>query len=709
MATIARLCSVLGAALILSAGQVTAQDDPDRIGSTIEGNYGAGDPDVFAGKYKNYVEQTLKARNPNLLTVPLGFVKGVSRTFTGISGGVSFDLGTGSFAANISGLTPGTSYTLSLVDDQDEDDTSKELLPSLLFTIAEIRAVDKTALVRGTLLLVALGGATVDRVELRSVGKEETVLASGSVNLFQKLLFGGAELVKSDSSRSYAPATLSLANLPFSSIIPAVDLTITKALGLPIPLTAAGTRSGAINTGAMTQAGGGGGQVQLDKLISKGAKLFFEGTFQGNGRTCGTCHPLNNNLTIDPAFIATLPANNPLFVASFNFALAKLEEPEVLRQFALILENVDGLEDPINKRVMRSVPHTLGMQVSLNQDVTQIAPPFNTTPAEMTGWSGDGAPGAGSLRDFATGAVTQHFTKSLNRIPNQDFKLPKNKELDSMEAFQLSLGRDKEFDLAKITFNDLNVQTGKNLFNVGAIPANPLAGGRCAVCHNNAGANFSPLNPAPPPNATFPNRNFNTNVEAAVNPARALVPFPIDGGFGTLPANPDGSFGNRAFNTASVIEAADTPPFFHNNIANTLEGVVEFYNGPVFNGPLAPAARFAFNPLQVVQIAHFMRGINTLQNIELAARELDEVTQISGNPEQEMQKRLQSAFSDTRDGIKVLMQGGLYPVAVNQLTAARNFISQAQQPNTGNARRFLAAQAIGQLNLARATIASIAP
>jgi cytochrome c peroxidase len=490
--------------------------------------------------------------------------------------------------------------------------------------------------------------------------------------------------------------------LPFSSIIPAVDATITGLIGLP---SAAGSIS---NSGAVTQAGGGG-QVQLDKLVSKGAKLFFEETFRGNGRTCGSCHPLSNNFTIDPPFIATLPANDPLFVAEFNPALANLEVPQLMRQFGLILENLDGLEDPINKRVMRSVPHTLGMQVSLNQDVTQVAPPFNTTPAEMTGWSGDGAPGAGSLRDFATGAVTQHFTKSLQRIPNQDFKLPTPKQLDAMEAFQLSLGRDKEFNLAKITFKDANVQTGMNLFNNGAMPANPNAGGRCAVCHNNGGANFSPLAPAPAPNPTFPNRNFNTNVEAVVNPARAVVNFPIDGGFGSLPANPDGSFGNRAFNTASGIEAADTPPFFHNNITNTLEGVVDFYNGPVFNGPLPPAARFAFSPTQVVQVAHFMRGINTLQNIEVAARELDEITNISGNPEKEMQTRLQTAFNDIRDGINVLNQGGLYPVAVNQLIAARNFVSQAQQPNTGNARRHFATQAIGQLNLARATIATIVP
>src|SRR3954468_8527832 len=32
-----------------------------------------------------------------------------------------------------------------------------------------------------------------------------------------------------------------------------------------------------------------------------GADIFFRGTFNGNGRTCGPCHPAQNNFTIDAA------------------------------------------------------------------------------------------------------------------------------------------------------------------------------------------------------------------------------------------------------------------------------------------------------------------------------------------------------------------------------------------------------------------------
>jgi cytochrome c peroxidase len=48
-----------------------------------------------------------------------------------------------------------------------------------------------------------------------------------------------------------------------------------------------------------------------------------------------------------------------------------------------------------------------------------------------------------------------------------------------------------------------------------------------------------------------------------------------DGGFGRTD-NHDGTFGNRTFNTASVVEAADTAPFFHNNVVSTLEETVGF-------------------------------------------------------------------------------------------------------------------------------------
>jgi hypothetical protein len=181
-----------------------------------------------------------------------------------------------------------------------------------------------------------------------------------------------------------------------------------------------------------------------DGRIVEGLRLFTEEIFGGNGRTCASCHPVENNFTIDPAFIRTLPRRDPLFVAELNRDLRKLEIPTLMRSRGLILENLDGFDQP---GVMRSVPHTLGLGLSIRNNRDDFPLPGN----EALGWSGDGAPGDGTLREFAIGAVVQHFPKTLKRracsrtefeadLSVCDFRLPTEVELDDLRAFQLFTG-----------------------------------------------------------------------------------------------------------------------------------------------------------------------------------------------------------------------------------------------------------------------------
>jgi cytochrome c peroxidase len=585
-------------------------------------------------------------------------------------------------------------------------------VPDTVFGLVTFLAVGPSALLTGLLPVSNLPlGFTIDRVVVSSgVLWGTEALGAGTVNVFQKIFFRRLNLLN-DSTGAFVfeettspPSLFALVPdlagetdaLAWMGPIPGRPMLGPPALRFATfspPLARTSSPRLVRTASGGSSSGGGGSSVKLDKLISQGAKLFFEKTFNGNGRTCGTCHPASNNFTIDADFIATLPANNPLFVAEFNPALAQLERPQLMRQFGLILENLDGFSDPTNTFVMRGVPHTLGLQVSLERDTSQVP-----TPAEMTGWSGDGSPGTGSLREFAIGAVTQHFTKTLARVEGNDFKLPKEHQLDAMEAFQLSLGRSADFNLTTITFTDANVNTGKSLFINGG--GDPLAGGTCAFCHANAGALSAALQNQ--------NRNFNTNVEDVVHPARSVQNFPKDGGFGRTD-NGDGTFGNRTFNTPSVVEAADTAPFFHNNVVSTLEGIVQFYSGPEFNNPRAPAARFNFNQTQRDQIADFMRGVNTLQNIDVALRELQEILANNGNPQGEQATRLQTAFEDTQDAIDVLNQGGIFLAAVTHLTDARNLIAQAQFNTNPSQRRLLIQQAIAKLGQAKDAVATSAP
>src|SRR5262245_16160724 len=74
------------------------------------------------------------------------------------------------------------------------------------------------------------------------------------------------------------------------------------------------------------------GVVSLTECV--GADIFFKENFNGNGRTCGTCHRVERNFAIDAPFIARLPSSDPLFIAenhSDNFALDDLEVPAQLR------------------------------------------------------------------------------------------------------------------------------------------------------------------------------------------------------------------------------------------------------------------------------------------------------------------------------------------------------------------------------------------
>ena len=276
------------------------------------------------------------------------------------------------------------------------------------------------------------------------------------------------------------------------------------------------------------------------QLIERGRELFMNETFNGNGRTCATCHPPTNNFTIDPAFIATLPDTDPLFVAEFNPALANLENPDLMRQFGLILENLDGL--PPQDPVFRGVPHTLAMPTSLKVDPNGAdsqtrEDDTHSTVVQATGWSGDGAPGDGSLRSFAIGAVVQHFPKTLAREEGRDFRLPTPAELDAMEAFQLSLGRQTDLNLVEMHFgnsgpndDDDDVNAGKGLFIDGVDGPDFDDAPTCSGCHRNAGAT----------DFTGFNGNIQTNVAMLVTPAREFAratggDLPGDGGFDAAP------------------------------------------------------------------------------------------------------------------------------------------------------------------------------
>jgi cytochrome c553 len=386
------------------------------------------------------------------------------------------------------------------------------------------------------------------------------------------------------------------------------------------------------------------------ELTALGQKLFFQETFAGNGRTCGTCHPAENNFTIDPTYIARLPSRHPLFVAEFTPALKKgFENPRLMREFGLIMENLDGFDDLQNRFVMRSVPHMLALK-------TSVASPDGP----RTGWSGDGAPGDGSLRAFTTGAVIQHFTKTLGRVPGVDFRLPTDTELDAIEAFMLSLGRQDDLRLP-LPLNGTLARHGQDIF----LDNNKS---KCNICHQNAGA-VTALN-----GVSLGNASFDTGVAALPDiPARLSgEKMPFDDGFGTP--------GNGLFNTPPLVEAADTAPYFHNNAALTLESAVAFYNTPAFNESPAGRMLASLDPQgaginldagQVQAIGGFLRVINALDNMSQSQALLAQGRTAGAASQFGAPASFNQAAKELEDAIRVLSEANLHPQAVTNLRTAR--------------------------------------
>jgi len=439
------------------------------------------------------------------------------------------------------------------------------------------------------------------------------------------------------------------------------------------------------------------GLVPLEVCV--GAELFMRETFDGNGRTCASCHRAERNFAIDPEFIATLPDDDPLFVAEFNPTLSGLEHPNEMREFSLILENVDGTEPggPEERFVLRSVPHNLSMGTSIATPAGGATPPM-----ERTGWSGDGAPGQGRLADFTNGAIGQHMTRSLDRVAGVDFRVATEEEGQAVALFMKELGRKNELDINSAHMSDADAEAGRLRFmEVG-----------CNGCHRNAGANTGSANT---------NRNFNTGVELARSDA--LSSFPVDGGFTRFPENADGSFGDETFNSTPLVEAADTGPFFHTETmvvgapahntdsAQTIEQAIAFYATPAFAA--ARGAALDMNAEDIDNIGRFLRGINAVFNIQIAIKRVEGTRALInrfGTDHMDVQNRvLDLAVVELDDAVEVLegAEGGTLNASAQQrLAEARDYLVGALASTDRNTRQQKVSEAMNRLDIADSDISA---
>jgi mono/diheme cytochrome c family protein len=341
--------------------------------------------------------------------------------------------------------------------------------------------------------------------------------------------------------------------------------------------------------------------ITLDEAnqIDEGFRVFTQETFSGNGRTCSTCHIPTKGYTIGPRDIKRLKRKDRRLVFAAN--VPGLENPRLISRLGLFNTgpgSATGRAPVEGEANFRSSAAVRALELTtLNNFSVPGAPPSPTAEVKL-GWAGDGSPvgslhgipvpeADGSIRAFANGAIAQHMTRSLNRVPGTDFRFATSEELDAMDAFQRWLGRRAappadpeiaparfEFELADLKFRHKSVERGKRIF------LSNEAG--CHTCHTNGGANVN-LELITPPGG-FPDFVVGSNVMQKIGTGsqieldrlsrRAKVRIPKDPGG----AEPAGSF-----NLQSVIEAPRKHAFFHNSaVVGGVEDAARFYFRPPF-------------------------------------------------------------------------------------------------------------------------------
>lgn len=632
--------------------------------------------------YRGWQKHYLAAGGDRKVGISLGWTRGLSTEPSAARGWVDLDMIDGVVRARVQGLD-GQAVDLWLVDNQDGPGRTVQPEPGDRFVHVGRLAGGESARVAARLGRELFRDFELDLVVVSRAGRTpaESTLLLGTRPYFERLYTRTRVAMERARQGSEPPGLLSPASL----------------LSLLRPRVAEANSTQILISHRL-----------VGQDVGEGGDLFFRGLFGGNGRTCATCHRVANNQGLDLDFISTLPATDKLFVAELPVSqggVPGLERPALMRGHALILENVDGLENPTVKFTMRGVPHSLSLATSIQ------APTDDNRPAvQRTGWSGDGAPDTGALRLFPIGAVRQHFPKRLDRVAGVDFVFPTDAELDKMEAFMLASGRLNELNLSKVSLANAAAQAGKIRFLD--------ADARCNGCHANAGANVS----------TGVNRNFDTGVEQAPDPSQATEPHPLDGGFGIAPRDCNGDgindcFGDGSFNTTPLIEAADTEPFFHNNNAATIEDAVAFFTTAAFaQSPAGGGVPIPLSATDVANIGKFLRVLNAAFNASLSLQRNDAALKLenssgSGGGGPSPRERppgettgnrstvnMLLALSNTEatDAIEVLSDKGLHPDAVTLLNSAISKNSQAINEFSSDLRINLIQGAINDLTAAKA-------
>src|SRR5262249_8915976 len=155
--------------------------------------------------------------------------------------------------------------------------------------------------------------------------------------------------------------------------------------------------------------------------------------------------------------------------------------------------------------------------------------------------------------------------------------------------------------------------------------------------------------------------------------------------------------------------AADTPPFFHNNVAATIEDAVEFYSSPQFQA--SPSGGFLgginLSILESGNVAAFLRVINASFNVDISIQRNNAAISLANSApprgttsadfpggdttglRQAVDTELALSNEEAQDAINVLSARNLHTDAVTLLQSAISKNNQAIQTNSSLTRKNL--------------------
>ena len=158
-------------------------------------------------------------------------------------------------------------------------------------------------------------------------------------------------------------------------------------------------------------------------------------------------------------------------------------------------------------------------------------------------------------------------------------------------------------------------------------------------------------------------------------------------------------FGDGKFNVPSIIEAADTAPFFHDNSKESLRNAVVFYATDAFNNsPAGQAIGGIVLGTGAFEIEDFLRAINSLENMRSAEQYINKAMTLGL---EDGLRPIALAKIDLEDAESVLAGGDLHATERQEIGRGFDELTNAEGAATTESRDSFLAQVIDLMQEAR--------